>query len=269
MAKQTRTAPLILTTIMVVYCACISWATTDDNTSLANHGLRLGWAYSEALKAGDTEKQADIITEFNDILKTLRKQEQADILVNAFNNCTVPITNPETDAILYSRALMNAHAKADSTAIADASDIAKTVRNIYLSNRNEQEAVQFAQLYECAVSGARLGNEYSFSDEVNGKAIKTKTEQTRNNLCAGDSLSVKAFNDSFDYHSIRLTTPENDAEIYSEQMIAATKSGIQSSVNFTARIIGFVYEHYCFERNNEEADRFNSLINKLIEKGRD
>ncbi len=237
--------------------------------SLVNHGLRLGLAYSEALKSGNTEKQSEIINEFNGILKTLRKQEQADILVNAFNNHTVPITNPETDAILYSRALMNAHGKADSTAIQDASDISETVKNIYLSNRNAQEAMQFTHLYECAVSGARLGNEYSLSDEVSGKAIKAKAEQTSNKLCAGDSLSVKVFNDSFDYHSIRLTTPENDAEIYSEQMIAATKSGNQSSVNFTAKIIGFVYEHYCFERNREEADLFNTHINKLIEKGKD
>lgn len=244
--------------------SALAGSVVPDDKTLAHEGARLGRAFNIAMKAGDAKAQNDIINEFNSILVTLKKQSQADILTGAFNNCNVPITRPETDAILYSRALMNAHISKDPIAIEDAEDISETVKKIYATDREAQEADRFSKLYECAVNGARLGYEYSLTnDSTRSKAITDNASVTRNTICSADSLSIKVFNDSFDYYSINLTTPENDAEIYSKKMKQATASGKQSDINAIARIVGYVYERYSFDRSKEEADKFNSLLNSL------
>lgn len=264
---QKLSASIIATIILTT--ASSAQTTVPDNNTLASEGARLGRAYNAAMKAGDAGKQNEIINEFNSILITLKKQEQADILTNAFTNCTVPITKPETDALLYSRALMNAYAKGDSIAIEDATDIAGTVKNIYSTERTPEQAELYARLYDCAVSGARLGKEYSEATDTTAcNGITAKADEIRSTVCAGDSLSTKIFNDSFDYYSIRLTTPEDDAAIYSEKMKQAGATGNQSQVNAVARMIGYVYEHYSLERSKEDADRFSTLTNELIDKER-
>lgn len=244
--------------------SALAGSVVPDDKTLAHEGARLGRAFNIAMKAGDAKAQNDILNEFNSILVTLKKQSQADILTGAFNNCNVPITSPETDAILYSRALMNAHLSKDPIAVEDAEDISETVKKIYATDREAQEADRFSKLYECAVNGARLGYEYSqTNDSTRSKAITDNASVTRNTICSGDSLSIKVFNDSFDYYSINLTTPENDAEIYSKKMKQAAASGKQSDINAIARIVGYVYERYSFDRSKDEADKFNSLLNSL------
>ncbi len=239
-------------------------STIDDNT-LSSEGGRLGRAYNVAMKADDITKQNEVIDEFNSILEQLRKQHQVDIFTNAFNNINIPITNPETDAILYSRALMNAYAKNDTIAIEDASDIAETVKKLYSIERDSSYSELFAKLYKCAVSGAISGKEYSqAADSIVAKAITDKANIENKKICNGDSVAIKIFNDSFDYYSISITTAEEDAVKYSNMMKHAIASGKQANIDAVARITGYVYEHYSFDRNKEEAEQFNNRVNELI-----
>lgn len=236
---------------------------SDDR--LAHEGRRIGRAYHLALKSGDIDMQNDALNQFNEILVTLRKQSQADILTKAFNNVNINLTTPEKDAILYSRALMNARAKNDSIAIEDAIDIAKSVKEFYITERSNDDAIRYYNLYNNAVTGAELGNKYCLESDVMARMdIISEASEIRHSL-ASDDIATQIFNDSFDYYSIKLTTPEEDAKYYSSEMKKAIASGNQSQIDIVARIIGMVYEHYSFDRNADEANQFNSLTNKLID----
>ncbi len=233
---------------------------TDDR--LAHEGRRIGIAYHLAVKSGDIDMQNDALNQFNEILVTLRKQSQADILTKAFNNVNIHLTTPEKDAILYSRALMNARAKGDSIAIEDATDIAKSVKEFYIAERCNDDALKYYNLYNFAVKGAELGYKYSIeTDAMTRMDIVSEAGEIRQSI-ASDYIATQIFNDSFDYYSIKLTTPEEDARYYSNEMKKAIASDDQSQVDVIARIIDMVYERYSFDRNAEEAKQFNSLINK-------
>ncbi len=249
----------------ILFASPIINAQTMSDDRLAHEGRRIGLTYHLALKSGDTDMQNDAINQFNDILVTLRTQTQADILTNAFNNINIPITKPETDAIIYTRAIMNARAKNDSIAIEDANDIAAAVKEIYLTDRNAEESQLYAGLFEKSLAGATWGAKYSTADESAKSAIKADADNFKAAFQA-DTVAVKVFNDSFDYYSINLTTPDEDAKKYSAIMKDATASGQQANVDAAARIIGLVYERYCFDRNGEEAKQFETAINELNSK---
>ena len=235
---------------------------TDDR--LAHEGRRIGIAYHLAVKSGDIDMQNDALNQFNEILVTLRKQSQADILTKAFNNVNIHLTTPEKDAILYSRALMNAHAKGDSIAIEDTIDIAKSVKEFYIVERCNDDANKYYNLYNIAVNGAELGNKYSVeTDAMAQMEIISEAGEMRQSL-ESDSIASKIFNISFDYYSIRLKTPEEDAIYYSTEMKKAIASGQQSQVDAISRIIGMVFERYKFDCSDEAAALFNTRLNELI-----
>lgn len=234
-----------------------------NDEQLAREGARIGRAYYSAQKNGDVDLQNDALNQFNEILITLRKQAQVDILTNAFNNVNVPLSTPIQDAKRYTRAVMNAYASGDSIAIEDAYDIASTVKKLYSSKSDSTLSVKYATLFDNNLKCAQLGHEYSNSTDPEIR-LSLKAESQSIIQSSTDSLATDLLNETFDYYSITLTSPEKDAITYSEYMNKATASGLQSQVDAVARIIGMIYERYSLERNETEANIFNSRLNELL-----
>ena len=254
----------VLFSLALTLSADVSAQSSLTNERLAQEGRRIGRDYHLAVKSGDIDSQNDALNRFNEILTTLRKQSQADILSKAFNNVNIVLNTPEKDALLYSRALMNAKAKKDSIAIMDAIDIAKSVKDFYAIERSNNDAERYYNLYDHAVTGADLGNEYRMTtDAMNRMDIISTANEIRQSL-ESDSTASEIFNDSFDYYSIALKTPEEDAIYFSTEMKKATASGQQSQVDAISRIIGMVFERYKFDCNDEAATLFNTRLNELI-----
>ncbi|MBQ7041958.1 MAG: hypothetical protein IJN66_04555 [Muribaculaceae bacterium] len=261
MKKSISAVTIIL--LLILSVNAVAQNTLSDDR-LAHEGRRIGRAYHLAVKSGDVDMQNDALNQFNEILITLRKQSQADILSKAFNNVNIVLNTPEKDALLYSRALMNAKARKDSIAIMDAIDIAKSVKDFYAIERSNNDAERYYNLYDHAVTGADLGNEYRMTtDAMNRMDIISTANEIRQSL-ESDSTASEIFNDSFDYYSIALKTPEEDAIYFSTEMKKATASGQQSQVDAISRIIGMVFERYKFDCNDEAATLFNTRLNELI-----
>lgn len=261
MTKSIRNTFLSALSILAII-PCSAQTTLNDE-QLAREGARIGRAYYSAQKNGDIDLQNDALNQFNEILITLRKQAQVDILTNAFNNVNVPISNPVQDTKRYTRAVMNAYASGDSIAIEDANDIALTVKKLYAGNSGNELSSQYAILFDNNLKCAQLGREYSNTSDFETR-LSLKAESQNIIQAATDSLSANLHNETFDYYSITLTTPEEDAVTYSEYMKKATASGLQSQVDAVARIIGMVYERYSLERNESDAKLFNSRVNELL-----
>ena len=81
---------------------------------------------------------------------------------------------------------------------------------------------------------------------------------------ASDSIATKIFNNSFDYYSITIKTPEEDAIYYSSEMKKAIATGEQAQVDIVSRIVRMVYERYKFDCSDESAKLFNTRLNELI-----
>ena len=148
--------------------------------------------------------------------------------------------------------------------IEDAIDIAKSVKEFYIVERCNDDANKYYNLYNIAVNGAELGNKYSVeTDAMAQMEIISEAGEMRQSL-ESDSIASKIFNISFDYYSIRLKTPEEDAIYYSTEMKKAIASGQQSQVDAISRIIGMVFERYKFDCSDEAAALFNTRLNELI-----
>lgn len=254
----------VLFSLALTLSADVSAQSSLTNERLAQEGRRIGRDYHLAVKSGDIDSQNDALNRFNEILTTLRKQSQADILSKAFNNVNIVLNTPEKDALLYSRALMNAKAKKDSIAIMDAIDIAKSVKDFYAIERSNNDAERYYNLYDHAVTGADLGNEYRMTtDAMNRMDIISTANEIRQSL-ESDSTASEIFNDSFDYYSIALKTPEEDAIYYSSEMKKAIATGEQAQVDIVSRIVRMVYERYKFDCSDESAKLFNTRLNELI-----
>ncbi len=242
----------------------LSHAQALSDEQLAREGARIGRAYYMATKNNDADLQNDALLQFNEILTTLKKQAQVDILTNAFNNVNIPIDKPEIDAKRYTRALMNAYRTGDSIAIEDATDIAQTVKNIYAIERSADEASRYATLYDLTATCAMLGYEYSQTNEYATRtSLSMQAEEIQKGL-SSDAEASQLLKNTFDYYSIALSTPEEDATKYSELMRKATSSGEQAQVDEVARITGMVYERYSLERSTDEAKKFNTLLNEQL-----
>ena len=95
-------------------------AQTHTLDYLSKEGARIGRMFRNATKANDVDAQNAALTQIDEILATLKTQEQVDALTNAFNNTNVEITIPEQDAVAYVRALGNARIALDEIGIEDA-----------------------------------------------------------------------------------------------------------------------------------------------------
>lgn len=243
----------LIIAIGIAGASCHINAQVPDDATLKEEGTRLGIAFYTAGQAGDTNAQNAVLNEFNDILLSLKKQYQVDILTDAFNRCNVPLSTPQQDAKAYSRTLMNAKISGDSIAIEDANDIIVTVRKLY-NERSIEEAAKFEFYLNAANTGGTLGLEQS-TDAYNLERAQFES----------DSLAVNLYDYSYGYYSVKITTVEDDATTYSQMMREATTTGDQEEVNRIGKIIGYVYEHYSLERGKEDANLFNERLNELIQ----
>lgn len=230
---------------------------------LAREGARIGRCYYLATRNNDSDLQADAINQFNEILVTLKKQVQVEILTNAFNNANIPIETPLVDARRYTRALMNAHRSGDSIAIEDAEDIAETVKRIYVAEREESEAADYASLYDATVQCAQLGAKAAGVDSTQYDMLKAEAK-TASQPFEADSAKVTMLNDTFDYYALMLTDAKRDAEHYASQMNQLASSGSQAEVDAVSRLVAMVYERYTLERGAEEAKLFITTFNTLV-----
>lgn len=254
---------LLLSIVILAVTSLTASATSLNDDRLAAEGARIGRMYHLAALSGDADMQNHAINEFNTILSSLRTQAQADILTNAFNNSNIVLKNPYDDAQAYTRAFMDAYSANDSIAMTDAIDLANAVKRFYESERSADDATTFDRLHSTAREAALLG--YGMR-ECHGSScadIANKTAMLRQEL-TNDSLALDIFNYNYDYYSIRLTSPEEDAARYAEAMNKATASGTQNNVNAAARIIGMIYQRYSLEKGEDEATKFNNRINELI-----
>lgn len=251
--------------ILVIIAAAglkASSATLNDDR-LATEGTRIGRIYHLAVLSGDADMQNHAIKEFNTLLSGLRTQGQADILTKAFNNANIVLKNPYDDAQAYTRTFMDAYSANDSTAMTDAIDLANAVKRFYESERSADDAATFNRLHSAAREAAILGHGMRECHDSSCADFANKAAMLRQEL-ANDSLALGIFNYNYDYYSIRLTTPEEDASKYADVINKATASGSQSNVDAAARIIGMIYQRYFLEKGKDEATRFNSRINQLI-----
>ena len=234
-------------------------------TKLTAEGTRIGQAYNAALKAHDSAGQNAALAEFNDLLATLRKQEQIDIFSSAFTHANIAITSPDKDAVIYSRAIINAMHTGDSTGIEDANDIALTVLLRYENETDAATARQYRSCYDAAISASRLGYELSTASSDSISSAITNHAETLRTTFSADSVASKIWNNCFDFHSIRLSSIEDDAAKYATRLKNASKSGSQDQLDAELRIIGYVYERYYLDRSEADAKQFNSRVNELYE----
>lgn len=232
---------------------------------LTADGTRIGKAYNTALKADNSTGQDAALSEFNDYLATLRKQEQIDIFSLAFTHSNIEITQPDKDASIYSRAVIKALRACDSIGIEDAYDIATTVLLRYETEKDSATARQYRKYYNAAITASRLGLDASMaaSDSINTIIINQAKEQRE--AYSTDSIASKVWDDCFDYHSIRLSSVEEDATKYANRLIEASKSGEQSKLDAELRIIGYIYERYYIDRSEADAKHFNTRVNEIYE----
>lgn len=253
----------IVLNCVVIFTALPVLSQDLTHEQLAREGTRIGRSYYLATRNNDPDLQADAINQFNEILVTLKKQVQVEILTNAFNNANIPIETPIIDARRYVRALMNAHRLGDSIAIEDAEDIAETVKRIYVAEREEQEAANYATLYDATVLCAQLGAKAMGVDSVQYAMLKAEAK-TASQPFEPDSTKVAMLNDTFDYYAIVLTDAKRDAECYASKMNQAASSGSQAKADAVSRLVAMAYERYTLERGAEEAKLFITTYNDLV-----
>ncbi len=255
---------LITASIILISTTTVS-AENQSATEIMETGTRIGKLYYKALRAEDTAGQNAALAEFNEILSTMRNQADIDIFTAAFTRSNIDISTPEKDARLYSRAVIKATRACDSIGVIDANDIATTVILLYKTERPVEEAKQYHDYYMAAITASQLGYEASEakSDDISASILNHAAEQRA--TYATDSVAAKIWDDCIDFHSIRLSSIEEDAAKYADSLKAATKSGSQEQLDATARIIGFVYERYYLDRSEAEAKQFNDRVNELYE----
>ncbi len=256
--------PVILSTIFFAPSLAIASEPLTP-AQLTAEGTRIGKAYHAALKAENAAEMDAALGEFNDFLGNLRKQEQVDVFSSAFTHSNIIITSPDKDAIIYSRAVINALQSSDSISIEDANDIATTVLLRYEVETDSATSQKYRTYYDTALTASRLGIEASSAatDSINSSIInRAKELQT---TYSTDSISTKIWNDCFDFHSIRLSTVEEDATKYANRLIEASKSGEQSKLDAEIRIIGYIYERYYIDRSEADAKQFNTRVNEIYE----
>lgn len=256
---------LFLTLSIIVLTSMAGVSQSLSDAELVASGTKIGQAYHQALTAGDVAAQNDALNQFNEILATLRRQQQVDLFSNAFTHSNIHLTTPEKDARLYSRTVIKAIRANDSIGVEDAYAIAFTVGQRYYSEAPADTAAMFESYYKAAITSSLHGyNQSVATDNVSRDDIARQASKDRN-IYATDSITEKLWDDCFDFHSIVLSSTEEDAIRYADMLKTASKSGEQTQLDAVARIIGFVYERYYLDRSADEAKKFNARVNELVE----
>lgn len=255
----------IIFVILLSFTSSILYSQTLSLEGLSREGVRLGRIFNNAIKVGDVEAQNKALEDVDAILSTLKKQDQVDAFMNAFNNCNIEISTPENDAIMYVRALGNAQVARDEIGIEDAQDIIAEVKNKYLALGNEKYQL-FVKYFGIASKSLELGilQRNASGDEV---VINNVTMQLNDlhNEYSTDEVSMKIIDDTYGYFSVVTTNLEYDAQLYAEKMVAAQKSGNLDQVNDVAKKIGYLYQRYYYEKGKSVADDLNNKINQIVE----
>lgn len=259
---MTKLQQIILTSLFLFATIFSASSQALSERDLAREGTRIGRAYHMALRNGDVELQNDALSQFNEILITLRKQSQADIFTNAFNRANILISSPVTDVKLYTQTTMKALLSGDSIAISDAQDIALTVKQIYASERDSSEAEYYALLYDANVKCGTLGNLLSKSSDNDKISLyKNEAEQLKKQF-SSDTTAVKVLENTFEYFSVAITTPRNDADKYIDAHKKAVLENNADRAESIRRKIQITYSRYQIERNKDEAELFRTLIDQ-------
>lgn len=255
----------VLTLSFVALTFSIGVSQSLSDAELVASGTKIGQAYHQALTAGDVAAQNDALNQFNEILATLRRQQQVDLFSNAFTHSNIHLTTPEKDARLYSRAVIKALRANDSIGVEDAYAIAFTVGQRYYSEAPADTAAMFESYYKTAITSSLHGYNKSVAVDVARRDDISRQASEERNIYATDSVTAKLWDDCFDFHSINLSSVEEDAIRYADMLKTASKSGEQTQLDAVARIIGFVYERYYLDRSADEAKQFNARVNELVE----
>ncbi len=233
---------------------------------LSKEGARIGRMFRNATKANDVDAQNAALTQIDEILATLKTQEQVDALTNAFNNTNVEITIPEQDAVAYVRALGNARIALDEIGIEDAQDIIEKVKSLYLE-RDADQYVVFKKYLDVANRSLEIGilARNAYGDEVVIKNVNEQLSALKNEFAA-DSVSLKIVDDVYGYVSPVITNVEYDAQMCAEKMIEARKNGSKEAQRKVSTEIMYFYQRYSIEKGEVEAGQFQNLVNEIIEK---
>ncbi len=248
--------------LLIVGALCAQTYTLDY---LSKEGARIGRMFRNATKANDVDAQNAALTEIDEILATLKTQEQVDALTNAFNNTNVEITTPEQDAIAYVRALGNARIDCDEIGIEDAQDIIEKVKSLYLE-RDAEQYMAFKNYLDIANRSLEVGilARNAYGDEVVIKSVDEQLSALRNKFAA-DSVSLKIVDDVYGYVSPVITNVEYDAQMCAEKMIEARKNGSKEAQQKVYNEMIFLYQRYSIEKGEIEANKFQNLVNEIIE----
>lgn len=251
--------------ILLLFYSSILCSQTLSIDDLSREGVRLGLIFNNATKVGDVEAQNKVLDDVDAILSTLKKQEQVDAFMNAFNNCNIEISTPENDAIMYVRALGNAQVARDEIGIEDAQDIITEVKNKYLALGDEKYQL-FVKYFDVANKSLELGilQRNAYGDEVVINNVAMQLNNLRKEYST-DAASMKIIDDTYGYFSVVTTNLEYDAQQYAEKMVAAQKSGNIDHVNEVAKNIGYLYQRYYYEKGKSVADELNNKINQIVE----
>ena len=256
-----RKSLLSICALLIVGVLCAQTYTLEY---LSKEGTRIGRMFRNATKANDVDAQNAALTEIDEILATLKNQEQVDALTNAFNNTNVEITTPEQDAVVYVRALGNARIALDEIGIEDAQDIIEKVKSLYLE-RDADQYVALKKYLEIANRSLEIGilARNAYGDEVVIKSVDEQLLALRNELAA-DSVSLKIIDDVYYYVSPVITNVEYDAQMCAEKMIEARKNGSKDAQQKISNEIIALYQRYSIEKGEIEANKFQNLVNEIV-----
>ncbi len=254
-----------LSLLCALFVVGVLGAQTYTLEYLTKEGTRIGRQFRNATKANDVEAQNAALVEIDELLATLKTQEQVDALTNAFNNTNVEITTPQQDVIAYVRALGNAKIALDEIGIEDAQDIIDKVKSLYLE-RDADQYMMFKKYLDVAKRSLEIGilARNAFGDEVVINSVAEQLLALKREF-ATDSVSLKIIDDIYYYVSAVITNVEYDAQMCAEKMIEARKNGSKENQEKVSTEVIYLYQRYSIEKGEIEAKKFQNLVNEIIE----